>query len=151
MHISCVRGSPLIRTFLVLGLLCISALGFVKLTGSGGKTVEAGVVEAPKRNPNAPIEVIPAKVRVILSDRAKSVKLFAGAGYYQFGENADGDYSGELKIAKEGLLLEIQVDWLDESATRRFAKLVVEAEGQETFTHVFDAQGDVDDFVELPF
>jgi hypothetical protein len=34
---------------------------------------------------------------------------------------------------------------------RTFAKLVVEAEGKETFTHVFDADGDIDDFVELPF
>jgi hypothetical protein len=35
--------------------------------------------------------------------------------------------------------------------TRFFAKLIVEAEGEETFVHVFDAKGDIDDFVELPF
>lgn len=34
---------------------------------------------------------------------------------------------------------------------RMFAKMVVEAEGEETFTHVFDSDGDIDDFVELPF
>lgn len=32
----------------------------------------------------------------------------------------------------------------------RFAKLTLEAPGQETFTHVFDADGDIDDFLELP-
>jgi hypothetical protein len=38
-----------------------------------------------------------------------------------------------------------------EGMTRFFAKLIVEAEGEETFVHVFDAKGDIDDFVELPF
>lgn len=153
MHLICVRGSPLLRTMLVLGVLCVSALGFARLTGGGGGVpVEERGAEV-EEDANAPIETIRARVHVVLSESAKRVKIFAGAGFFWFGERGDGVYFSEIKIAKEDPVLEFEVEWLDGEGggTRRFAKLVVEAEGEETFTHVFDAEGDIDDVVELPF
>jgi hypothetical protein len=144
-----VRGSPLIRTFLILAALVVSGFFFLKLTAAPEiKVLEEGV----KRQTNQPIEVIVARVHVTLSGVAKTVDLFANAGYYRFGQSEVGSYTADdLKIAKDNPVLQFKVDWAEDSPIRRFAKVVVEADGQETFTHVFDADGDIDDFVELPF
>jgi hypothetical protein len=61
------------------------------------------------------------------------------------------EFSTEITIEKKEPVIYLNVVWSQVSGNRRFAKLVVEAEGRETFTHVFDADGDIDDFVELPF
>ncbi len=131
-------------------LVVIATAGFVFARLTAPAEVKQVVVEK-ERDPNAPIDVIRAKVYVTLSGGAKTVGLFANAGFYRFGESEKGVYSGDLKIAKDNPVLEVKVDWLEEGKTRHFAKVVVEAEGQETFTHVFDAEGDIYDFVELPF
>jgi hypothetical protein len=149
MHISCVRGSPLLRTILVLGVLCISALGFVKLTGGGGKAVEPTVVSGTDGE-DAGEKLIPAKVRLTLSCLAGMIDVSAG-GESMSGElDEEGNFLGELEIDPANPVIFVKVACIPQTG-RNFAKLVVEAEGQETFTHVFDATGDIDDFVELPF
>ena len=68
--------------------------------------------------------------------------------------SADGKLSGTAYIDPENPVVFLKVSSLAKAADdgqRIFAKLVVEAEGEATFTHVFDADGDIDDFVELPF
>jgi hypothetical protein len=149
MHISCVRGSPLIRTILILAVLVASGILFVRLTATPEIEVPQ---EGVKRQPNQPIEVVNARVYVTLSGVAKTLDLFANAGYYRFGQSETASYSGDdLKIAKDNPVLQIKVDWAEDSTARRFAKVVIEADGKKTFTHVFDSPGDIDDFVELPF
>ena len=61
--------------------------------------------------------------------------------------------SGMLELDPNNPRLGLVVRWKNPSAPgeHRFAKLTLEAPGQETFTHVFDAVGDIDDFLELPF
>lgn len=155
MHISCVRGSPLLRTILVLGVLCISALGFVKLTGGGGKAVKP-VVESEMggHEENAREKMIPAKVRLTLSCMAGMVDVSAGADRMEVEAASSHEFSGDMEIDPENPVIFVKVACIVPEGggnVRNFAKLVVEAEGKETFTHVFDAEGDIDDFVELPF
>lgn len=131
--------------------MVIAASGFIfkGLTA----TREAVVAdEGVKRQANKPIEVVHVRVYITLSGAAKTVDLFANAGYYRFGQSEAGSYTADdFKIAKDNPVLQFKVDWAEDSPTRRFAKVVIEAPGEETFTHVFDSQGDIDDFVELPF
>lgn len=124
---------------------------FARLTA--GRTNDPAVdPQDTKRASNHAIETIEAKVYLTLSEAAKSATLFANAGDYQLGESADGKYyAGDFKIAVKNPVLDLKVEWEEEVPRHRFAKLVVEAEGKETFTHFFDAEGEIDDFVELPF
>ena len=152
MHISCVRGSPLIRTILVFGVLCISALGFVKLTGSGSKLVEPEMVSGAGEDRNK--KMIPARVRVTLSCLAGMIDVSAGGESMSGKMDEEGNFVGELEIDPENPVVFAKVACIPPNggeSGRNFAKLVVEAEGRETFTHIFDAKGDIDDFVELPF
>ncbi|MGJ8641968.1 MAG: hypothetical protein ACSHX9_01055 [Luteolibacter sp.] len=149
------RGSPLLRTILVLGVLCISALGFVKLTGSGGKIVEP-VVDSGTDSIGevAGEKMISAKVRLTLSCLAGMIDVSAGGESMSGRLDAEGNFLGELEIDPENPVIFVKVACIPPKggeSISNFAKLVVEAEGQETFTHVFDAKGDIDDFVELPF
>jgi hypothetical protein len=61
--------------------------------------------------------------------------------------------SGTLLLDPENSRVSIKVRWKNTSATgeHRFAKLTLEVPRRETFTHVFDASGDIDDLIELPF
>jgi hypothetical protein len=64
----------------------------------------------------------------------------------------DGDISGILEIDPANPNLSLTVQWKNPPAAgeHRFAKLTLEAPGRDTFTHVFDADGDIDDILELP-
>lgn len=59
--------------------------------------------------------------------------------------------SGVLEAAPDAPLF-LTVRWKTPpvSGEHRFAKLVVEPAGKPTVTHVFDAEGDIDDVFELP-
>ncbi len=146
------RGSPLLRTFLILAALVVSGIGFARLTHKG-TTVNAGSVEEV----TARSEKISAKVFLTFSEAAGSVQLNSGDRSIMAGLPGNlekmtwREFSTEITIEKKEPVIYLNVVWSQVSGNRRFAKLVVEAEGRETFTHVFDADGDIDDFVELPF
>ena len=161
MHISCVRGSPLVRTILVLLALVASGIGFARLTDSGRK------VQAPIRAPSedsASDQKLTARFQLTFSEVASSFQMEAGGQSIQAGLPAGkgepkppirdsyfSGYSGEIEIDPRNPVLFLKVQWVSPDRVHSFAKLVVEADGKETFTHVFDAPGDIDDFVELPF
>ncbi len=129
--------------------IAVSGFLFKGLTATPEAVVQG---EGAKREPNQHIDVIPVRVFITLSGVARTVDLFSNAGPYRFGQSEAGSYTADdFKIAKDNPVLEFKVDWMDESPIRRFAKVVVEAPGEKTFTHVFDSTGDIDDFVELPF
>jgi len=144
MHISCVRGSPLIRTVLVLLALVVSGIGFARLTDRGEKVPDnlgdRGLPETEKSE-------VTARYFLSLSSEASSVSL-AGKSIEP---DATGAFTGTLDIDIHAPVVFLEVKWKQDGGSRRFAKLVIEAPGEETFTHVFDAPGDIDDFVELPF
>jgi hypothetical protein len=130
-------------------VIAVSGFLFKGLTATPESMVpEEGV----KRQADQPTDVIRTRVFITLSGVAKTVDLFANAGHYRFGQSEVGTYTADdFKVAKDNPVLHLKVDWEEESPTPRFAKLVIEAPGEKTFTHVFDAAGDIDDFVELPF
>lgn len=144
MHISCVRGSPLIRTVFFFLALVVSGIGFARLTERGAKVTEriggAGLPEAEK-------SVVSAKYFLTLSSEPSSVLL----GETSIEPQASAEFSGSLELEKDSPVVFLKVEWKEGTGSRRFAKLVIEAPGEETFSHVFDAPGDIDNFVELPF
>lgn len=145
------RGSPLIRTFLILAALVVSGIGFARLTNKGTAAADAQGVEMAGTSEG---ERIPAKVYLTLSHLSGFFALTLGEDNVPFVRDPEGKLSGSALIDPENPVAFLKVSCLAKApkdGQRIFAKLVVEAEGKETFTHVFDADGDIDDFVELPF
>lgn len=142
----------MIRTLLILAALVVSGIGFARLTHKETAANGPQGVEEPARS-----EEISAKIFLTFSEAAGSVQLNSGNRSIMAGlpgneaKMTSREFSAELTIEKNEPVIFLNVVWSQDSGNRRFAKLVVEAEGQETFTHVFDADGDIDDFVELPF
>lgn len=142
----------MLRTFLILAALVLSGIGFARLTHKGTEVPVGSVEEVTVKS-----EKIPAKVFLTFSEPADSVQLESGDRSIMAGLPGNlekmtwREFSTEMAIEKNQPVIFLKVVWSQDSGNRRFAKLVVEAEGQETFTHVFDADGDIDDFVELPF
>jgi hypothetical protein len=151
MHISCVRGSPLIRTILVLAALVVAGIMFDRLTRERAlKADDQVLVMVDEQQKN----LIPAKVNLTFSRFVGFYDLKINGENVVLTRGESGDYAGSAAIDPENPVVFLKVSCvppLAEGEGRMFAKLVVEADGQETFTHVFDAAGDIDDFVELPF
>ncbi|MDE0836390.1 MAG: hypothetical protein OSA84_08580 [Akkermansiaceae bacterium] len=114
------------------------------MTDLGAKVPEqiggAGLPEAEK-------SVVSAKYFLTLSSEPSFVLL----GATSIEPQASGEFFGSLELDKDSRVVFLKVEWKEGTGSRRFAKLVIEAPGAETFSHVFDAPGDIDDFVELPF
>lgn len=136
------------RTLLIFSALIVSGIGFARLT-QRSPTVLPPAVESHEES-----EGIPAKVYLTFSRFTESQDLKIGGMNVELTRDGKGDYVGRVSIDPQNPVVFLKVSCLplpDQPASRFFAKLVVEAEGEETFTHVFDAEGDIDDFVELPF
>ncbi len=140
-HFVAVRGSPLLRSIVIVLLLIASAAVLARLTST----------RAPEK---APLQATPAETkpssqrlpyRLILSAETAEVKLSAGD------RPAVSELSGVLETAPNAPLF-LTVRWKTPAAAgeHRFAKLVLEPAGKPTITHVFDAEGDIDDVFELP-
>ncbi len=145
------RGSPLIRTFLVLAALVVSGIGFARLTQK-----ETAATGQPGEEVTETSESgrIPAKVHLTLSHLSGFYALTVGEENVPLVRGAKGELTGTASINPDHPVVFLKVSCIPKAPNdgqRFFAKLVVEAEGEETFTHVFDADGDIDDFVELPF
>ncbi len=135
----------MLRTLLVFGLIVASGILFMHLTAAGTRGISTPVTPAADR------EVVPAKVFLTLSSPASEIVMESAGVSIDFPANDSGLHSGELAIDPGSPVVFLRVVWQEQNAGNRFVKLVVEAPGQETFTHIFDATGDVCDFVELPF
>jgi hypothetical protein len=141
----------MIRTVLVLLALVASGIGFARLTGWGGEVSQVADRPVTTEMSGYMKPALEAKVFITLSGSARSVTINGYRGVVDFGEPVGGVYAGTVMIDRDLLMLLLEVEWLEETKGRNFAKLVVEAKNRETFSHVFDAPGDIDDFVELPF
>ena len=89
--------------------------------------------------------------RLLLSAPAAVVEIDTGKLIRPPADSAT--ISGTLELDPKNPRVGLVVRWKNAAASgeHRFAKLTLEAPGQDTFTHVFDASGDIDDFLELPF
>jgi hypothetical protein len=127
--------------------LAVTAAGLVRVTSSRATAGSPGKL--------APVETMVSKsaipFRLVLSAPAGEVVVETTTQIRP--APGDGTISGKLEIDPANPTLGLIVRWKKPAAEgeHRFAKLTLEAPGQPTFTHVFDAEGDIDDFLELPF
>jgi hypothetical protein len=146
-----VRGSPLLRTFLILAALVVSGIGFARLTHIG-TSATAGQGEEVSATTES--KLIPAKIYLSLSRPVGFLEIKIGEKKVGLTRVEQWDFIGTATIDFSNPIVTLKTlpnDPKRRGVARIFAKLVVEADGKETFTHVFDADGDIDDFVELPF
>ncbi|MFT4175946.1 MAG: hypothetical protein QM627_04760 [Luteolibacter sp.] len=133
------RGSPLIRFFLLSLLLIAAGIGLQRLTR----------VREPLPQPSAPTaergtaKTLSVPYRLQLSSTASSVELSSG----DFKTSA---LTGSLPLDAEHPQIFLTVKWQAPPTTGelRFAKLTLEPAGRSTLTHTFDASGDIDDVFE---
>jgi hypothetical protein len=150
MHISCVRGSPLIRTALVLLAILASGLVFSNLTSEQKPTPQ----NVEENNDSRPKNLIRARYILTLSERAAFVELKSAGEVSSWNLSSEGGIeplTGDIIIDLDQPVIFLKINWYELGERRGFAKLTIEAVGKETVTQVFDAVGDIDEFLELPF
>jgi hypothetical protein len=140
----------LIRTALVLLAILVSGLVFSRLSSNqGSKPVASGETTEPKSK-----QIIRARYFVTLSERAAYVEV-GSAGEVSStnlsSESGIEPITGDIKIDLDKPVVFLKVNWYELGERRGFAKLVIEAAGQETVKQVFDAEGNIDEFLELSF
>lgn len=143
-----VRGSPLIR-FIILALaLAATAAGLLRVTAARSTVGQTN--PAPRASEQAlRSESVP--FRLLLSAPATLVEIDAGKPIQP---PVDGpSLFGTLELDTANPHVGLIVRWKTpvSAGEHRFAKLTLEPPGQDTFIHVFDAGGDIDDFLEIPF
>lgn len=143
-HFPGVRGSPLIRSiFLILALIATGGV-LARLTAAKRPAETRAPME---KSGTAPAGTSRVPYRLLLSAPASEVRIDTGGP-----TAAASPLSGTLELDPANPHLALIVRWTQppKDGEHRFAKLTLEIPGQTTFTHVFDAQGDIDDFLELP-
>lgn len=138
------RGSPLMRTLAVLVALLLAGIGLARLTAPA--TLQLTTPPQPIAKPESSAAKT-ATFELLLSGTAKRVTLEAGGEPLAF-ENTAGPLTGKLALSSDKPTIFLQVEWADAAAGHRFAKLRLEAPGQETREHVFSAPGNIDDLWE---
>ena len=142
------RGSPLLRFILLALALAATGLGLMRVTAARDQLQPAGPAVAekiPALRQGRPFRsdcCSPHPAAEIEIDTGKSIR-----------PPVDGSpVSGVVELDPTNPHVGLVVRWKNPATAgeHRFAKLTLEAPGQETFTHVFDADGDIDDFLELP-
>ena len=137
------RGSPMLRTLIVLDALLVTGLALARLT-----------VKGPERQVLAPKEAtVPdtgkrASFELILSGTAKEISLEGGGAAVVKTDTAE-PVTGTLELSGDSPVISLHVIWSEKTPGHRFAKLRLEIPGRETLEHVFTAPGDIDDIWEL--
>ncbi len=139
------RGSPFLRFILLAIALAATAVGLQRVTSTRVKT------PPPLHEEIRTTSSLTVPYRLMLSAPASSIEIETGRTSHP--EPTDMPISGTLEIDPENPHLALVVHWKNpvSSGEHRFAKLTLEPPGLETYIHVFDADGDIDDFIELPF
>jgi hypothetical protein len=152
LHIQCtwfkhsaVRGSPLLRTFLIALCLGLAALPLWRMTQPKA-TVPIDIVAPATNNTTMTVpfglKLSASAKQVILRDENSRI-LWESAG----------TVAAEVEATWPRLpsSVQIEVEWTDAAtAPRYFAKLRLDPPGRDTLTHVFDASTNLDDLWELP-
>jgi hypothetical protein len=142
-----VRGSPLIRFIMLAIALAATAAGLLRVTAA--RTTPNQATPPPTASQPA-LRANSVPFRLLLSAPAALVEIDSGKPIQP---PLDGpSLSGTLELDPANPHVGLIVRWQTPASAseHRFAKLTLEAPGKETFTHVFDAAGDIDDFLELP-
>ncbi len=140
------RGSPFIRFIVLAFALALAAVGLMRVTSArGNDDASALAAQVPKDSDH---QMVP--FRLLLSAPAAEVAIDTGR---MIRPQLEGpSISGNLELDPTSPRLGLVVRWKNPAAAgeHRFAKVTLEVPGQDTFTHVFDAGGDIDEFLELP-
>jgi len=141
-----VRGSPLIRSILLA--LVLGGAGAVLWHVTIQKTTPNSPARAVAQLPSTDGIFVP--FHLVLSAPASTVTINGGQQIQL--TPADSSLTGKLEMDPQNPRIALNIHWVSAANTgeHRFAKITLEVPAQETFTHVFDAQGDIDDFIELP-
>lgn len=139
------RGSPLLRTLIVLAALLVTGLALARLTAKGPDRQAAVPKEETTPTPNSGAK---ASFELILSGTAKEISLDAGASAVVKTDTAE-PVTGTLELSGDAPVVSLRVIWSEKTPGRRFAMLRLEIPGQETLEHVFTSPGDIDDIWEL--
>jgi hypothetical protein len=139
-HLSAVRGSPLLRSILILLALAASSLGLVRLTNSQSAPV------APVRKSQPPVSPTNLPYRLVLSAEAAEISIAADP------QPPLNQAAGTLTTDSKNPVISLIIRWKTplSAGEQRFAKLILDPPGKPTITHVFDSSGDIDDILELP-
>ena len=135
------RGSPVIHAIL-LGLALLGVAGLMlRVTATN---VRVAAVE-PVKGEEASARLT---ARYELSLSAEAERIMVASADAKPNESPNGT----LHIRPDHAVVSVRVAWKDapDAGVMRFAKLRIEVPGKETFHHVFEASGDIDDVVELP-
>lgn len=138
------RGSPVLRFILLAIALMATAVGLQRVTSARVEAKPEVAVEKPAA------ASMPVPFHLVLSSPAAAVELEAGNVIRPAVEALP--ISGTLEMDAANPQVALVVRWKTPAVAgeHRFAKLTLEPPGQTTITHVFDADGDIDDFLELP-
>ena len=151
------RGSPLKRAFMVAAMLLVVGFGLFRqtvVTSEAREQEDAGRIQEPVAGSSAKGQGIPARIRVSLSVGASSLSLMVGENAVELVRNSQGVYAGTTALETQGAVVYLKVSpeaTAMEAGNPVFAKLVIEPEQHATITHVFDAAGEIDDFLEITF
>lgn len=138
------RGSPLIRSFLVF--IAVALIG-VSLTWLGGGHSSPPPAPPKQRLPDSHNLATPFVLS--LSAPAKSV-LLESAGKSLELQPDQQIISGTLSIDDQYPTVFITVKWKSSNPGPHFAKLTLEPPSRPTLTRTFDAPGELSDVWELP-
>lgn len=137
------RGSPILRSFLLLLVLVGTGLWIAQVTRPRDVASRPSA-PAVETKSDAVTNRIP--YRLLLSAPAERIAVGTLDG-----AAASSALRGELEVSSDAPVLTLLVRWQDEAreGVHRFAKLILEIPGRETIEHVFDASGDIDDVWEV--
>lgn len=99
-------------------------------------------------------EKVRARYQLTFSDRPEHVELISGNQVVSrtfSSESMETEIQGDWVIDLSDPVISVKVNWYELGEKHGFVKLVLEVEGQPTITRVFDAAGDIDDFLEVAF
>jgi hypothetical protein len=138
------RGSPVLRFILLAIALMATAVGLQRVTSARLEAKPVITVEKPTA------KSMEVPFHLVLSAPASAVELDAGKVIRPESERLP--ISGALEMDAANPQVALVVRWKNPmvEGEHRFAKLTLEPPGEATITHVFDADGDIDDFFELP-
>jgi len=140
------RGSPLIRTLIVLIALIAAGLGLSAL--GSRRPADDGSSSTVPLEPKAEPKSVTSPFVLTLSAPAKTITL-ESLGETHSLDASTQTISGTLPIELGHPTLFIDIAWADQNPSPHFAKLVLEPTGFPTQTKIFDASGDLSDVWEL--
>lgn len=142
------RGSPVLRTLVVLAVLLLTGLGLARLTRDAATPAVRAATRTDTTAPPSPATGKSAAYELLLSAQAAEIHLDAGAKPASLTPGTAAPLSGSLEIRGENPVISLRIKWADNSPGHRFAKLRLEVPGKDTLEHVFSAPGDIDDIWE---